>query len=129
MVGGTIAWGLADGNPRGPKFPPPPPRPTPTGTPLPQPTPPPGAPDDCGCGCGDAPASPPAVASPPRAAPVEPLAIKGIGPRRAEILRTRGVATAADLLAADPRELARVLPGVSEKMAVEFIRQARVLAG
>lgn len=129
VVGGTIAWDLADGNSRGPSFPVPPPRPTPAGTPLPQPTPPPGAPDDCGCGCGDAPASPPAVASPPRAAPVEPLAIKGIGPRRAEILRTRGVATAADLLAADPRELARVLPGVSEKMAVEFIRQARVLAG
>ena len=126
VVGGAIAWDLADGRIPGATSPSPRPRPTPTGTPLPQPTPPPGADDDCGCGCGDdPPAAAPAATPAPRAAPVEPLAIKGIGPRRAEILRARGVVYAADLLAADPRELARVLPGVSEKMAVEFIRQAR----
>jgi predicted flap endonuclease-1-like 5' DNA nuclease len=128
VVGGVIAWDLAAGNPRGPAFPSPRPRPNPTETPLPEPTPPPGAPDDCGCE-GETPTVPAADTPALRQASAEPLAIKGIGPRRAAILRSRGMATAAALLAADPRELARVLPGVSEKMAVEFIRQARVLAG
>lgn len=128
VVGGTIAWDLADSNAPNPTVPGP--RPHPTPTPLPPPTPPPGAQgeDDCGCG-DDQPAPPPQLSRAPQQVRAEPIEIKGIGPRRAEILRTRGVTTAAALLAADPRELARMLPGVSEKMAVEFIRQARVLAG
>ncbi|HXU31821.1 MAG TPA: helix-hairpin-helix domain-containing protein, partial [Thermoanaerobaculia bacterium] len=130
VVGGTLAWDLADANTPRPSISPRP-RPTPTGTPLPLPTPPPGAPDDCGCD-EDSPAAPPQLSPTPGpvlSQPIAPIEIKGIGPRRAEILRARGIATAEALLAADPRELARVLPGVSEKMAVNFVRQARLLAG
>lgn len=134
VIGGTIAWDLADANaPRAGTASRPGTGPHPSPEPLPPPTPPPGAPGDDDCGCDDdSPAAPPQASLAPRAVPaqsVAPIEIKGIGPRRAEILRTRGIATTDALLAADPRELARVLPGVSEKMAVEFIRQARLLAG
>ncbi len=128
VVGGKIAWDIADVNAPSPRTS----RPTPTPSPLAAPTLPPGAPGEDDCGCED---EAPAAQAGPQAEPgqvlVEPIApteIKGIGPKRAEILRARGIATVSGMLAADPRELARVLPGVSEKMAVEFIRQARLLA-
>ncbi|HEV7671597.1 MAG TPA: helix-hairpin-helix domain-containing protein [Thermoanaerobaculia bacterium] len=128
VIGGTIAWDLADANaPRAGTGPRPGTGPQPAPTPLPAPTPPPGAPDDCGC--DDESAPPPQVSPVPEFLPVAMIEIKGIGPRRAEILRSQGVASVSALLAADPRELARVLPGVSEKMAVDFIRQARRLVG
>jgi len=131
VIGGTIAWDLADANaPRAGTALRPGTGPQPPPEPLPPPTPPPGAPGEDECGCDDdSSAASPQAAPALRPVQAEPIEIKGIGLRRAEILRTRGIATTDALLAADPRELARVLPGVSEKMAVEFIRQARLLAG
>jgi DNA-binding beta-propeller fold protein YncE/predicted flap endonuclease-1-like 5' DNA nuclease len=131
VIGGAIAWDVLAAPPGAPA----PPRP---GPPLPPPTPPEGAAgehDDCGCDDAAAPAStltpvavePVAVVEVRPAEPLEPIAIAGIGPRRAAILRDRGVATLDALIAADPRELARVLPTVSERMALDFVRQAREL--
>ncbi len=123
VIGGAIAWDLA-GASTGP-------RPQPNATPLPAPTPPPGATgedDDCGCHDEEA-AAPGAPSSPLPPTPVDPIVIVGIGPRRDDVLRAHGITTLDALLAADPRELARILPGVSEKMAVGFVRQARELVG
>ncbi len=127
VIGGKIAWDLADAGAPRPRTPAPLPQPTP----LPAPTPPPGAPGEDECGCCDDDSAPPSTGFPasPVARSIPAIEIKGIGPRRAEILSARGITTTAMLLSADPRELARVLPGVSEKMAVDFIRQARSLAG
>lgn len=124
VIGGAVAWDLL---PSSPSTASPAPRP---GPPLPAPTPPPGAVnEDEDCGCGDAPAgSEPAPAPAPAPvvpAPVEPRVLVGIGPRRAEILREQGITTLNALIAADPGELARILPSVSERMVVDFLRQAR----
>jgi Helix-hairpin-helix domain len=139
VIGGAIAWDIEPASLR----------PGRSGVPLPAPTPPPGAvnehEEECGCdddvlpgstlatGVASSPPPPlpmpptPPPSEPPSQTPLEPSAIAGIGPRRAEILREFGIATLEALAAADPRELDRILPGVSSRMAVDFIRQVREL--
>ena len=145
VIGGSIAWDVvpeADLRSLRPRQP---------GVLLPAPTRPPGAVNDPDedCGCGDEedlgrtlatwgspsprpglpvlPVSPPTPAPPPAPTPLVPSVVVGIGPRRTEILRELGIETLEALAAADPRELDRLLPGVSGRMAADFVRQAREL--
>ena len=127
VIGAAIAWDLADENTATTAS-----RPLPSAPPLPAPTPPPGAvaeDDECGYHDEEEAAAPRVPPVPTLSAPIDAFAIAGIGPRRAEILRGHGITTLGALVDADPRELARVLPSVSERMAVGFIRQARALVG
>lgn len=141
LVGGSIAWDVVsetDLRSLPPRIP------RPGGVLLPAPTRPPGAvndPDeDCGCWADEDPGPPPAARVSPRPAqptlpapeprtptPLVPSVVVGIGPRRTQILRETGIATLEALADVDPRELDRLLPGVSRRMAANFLRQVREL--
>jgi predicted flap endonuclease-1-like 5' DNA nuclease len=55
------------------------------------------------------------------------IAIQGIGDRRAELLAQLGVDSMARLATAVPETIAAELPGVSLRMAREFVAEARTL--
>lgn len=51
--------------------------------------------------------------------------IKGIGPKKAELLRKHGVRTVGDLLNVDPKKLGGEIKGISEDQIVRWREEAR----